>query len=65
MYLYFHISFLQLDDDKDDSEITKVGEMSVPEMFQWQTMKTENEGYNIGLRCQSMFFNFISANLCN
>ena len=49
--LYFYISFLQFDDDKDGSEIAKGGEKSVSEVFQWQTMKIENEGNRIGLCC--------------
>ena len=65
VYLYFYISFLQFDDDKDGSEITKEGEISVSEVFQWQTMKTENEGNRIGLCCRLTFFVFLSANLCN
>ena len=56
MYSYSYISFLQFDDDKDGSEITKGGEISVPEVFQWQTMKIENEGNNISLCCRSSFF---------
>ena len=44
MYLYFYILFLQFDDDKNGNEITKGGEKSVSEVFQWQTVKTENEG---------------------
>ena len=49
VYLYFYISFLQFDDDKDGSEIAKGGETSVSEVFQWQTVKVENEGNKIGL----------------
>ena len=60
LYLIF-----QFHDDKDGSDITKGRETNVPEVFQWQTMKTENEGNRIGLCCRSTFFNFFSANLSN
>ena len=45
------MSFLQFEDDKDGSDITEGGEIGVPEVYRWQTMKTENEGDNIGLCC--------------
>ena len=41
---------LQFDDDEDDGEmIRKGGEISVPGVVPWQTIKTENKGNYIGL----------------
>ena len=49
---------LQFDNDKDDGKIEMVGNMSCPEVYPRQIIKTENKGKTIELCCKSTFFDF-------
>ena len=62
-YIYLYTYFFQFNDDKDDREIRKVGEIKCPEAYPWQTIETEDEGKTREVCYRSAFSTIFSCQI--